>query len=479
MKQLLRRIPGLTTIYQHASVLATIAYERWWANPQVMNDRSHLRGDWNFAAPAEQERYGRVLAAVANQRGAGSWGEVLEVGCSEGLFTTELAARCASVTACDISPVALARAAERLAQYPHVQLRQLNLPRDSISGMFDVVFGMDITEFVHGRGNLRRLTSKLAATLRAGGLLVMNPLRLPPNLERAWWARWLVEGGTHYVDFVDGREGLHLIHCESYPNYLVAIFQKTCQPQAVRQSWKRHVPAPIRETYRNARVGWRLLGELDISASDSLGESLSLARAVLRARKDSLIEVSWLKGLYRLAREVERKGIVGDFVECGVYRGGSAAILGHALKRSTMARQLWLFDSFQGMPRPTEADGPSAPALEGDFVGDEENARRLLRKVGAPLDRVKVVAGWFHETFPSVAIPRVALLHIDADWYESVRLCLERFYDAVEPGGMVVLDDYFDWPGCKAALDDFGRARGLHIEVKGGENLPPHFEKPA
>jgi O-methyltransferase len=210
-----------------------------------------------------------------------------------------------------------------------------------------------------------------------------------------------------------------------------------------------------------------------------LGESLSLARAVLRARKDSLIEVSWLKGLYRLAREVERKGIAGDFVECGVYRGGSAAILGHALKRSTIARQLWLFDSFQGMPRPTEADGPSAPALEGDFVGDEENVRRLLRKVGAPLDRVKVVAGWFHETFPSVAIPRVALLHIDADWYESVRLCLERFYDAVEPGGIVVLDDYFDWPGCKAALEDFGRARGLHIEVKGGENLPPHFEKPA
>jgi len=479
MKQLLRRIPGLTAIRQQATVLVRIAYERWCVDPQVMNDRSHLRGEWDFAAPAEQERYGRVVAAVANQRGAGSWGEVLEVGCSEGLFTTELARRCASVTACDISPVALARAAERLAQYPHVQLRQLNILRDSVSGMFDVVFVMGVLQFVHSRGHVRRIARKLARTLRTGGLLVVNEVRLPPQMERTWWARWLVQGGSNHVDFIDGREGLHLIHHEVYPGYVVALFQQTGKEQVVRQSWKRHVPVPIRETYRNARVGWRLLRELDISASDSLGESLSLARAVWRVRRDSLIEISWLKGLYRLAREVERKGIAGDFVECGVYRGGSAAILGHALKRSTAARQLWLFDSFQGMPRPTEADGPSAPALEGDFVGDEENARRLLRKVGAPLERVKIVAGWFHETFPSVAIPRVALLHIDADWYESVRLCLERFYDAVGPGGMVVLDDYFDWPGCKAALEDFGRARGLHIEVKGGENLPPHFEKPA
>jgi O-methyltransferase len=478
MKQLLRRIPGLITIYQHGSVLASVAYERWWVNPQVAYDRSHLRGEWNFVAPAEQERYGRVLAAVANHRGPGTWGEVLEVGCSEGLFTKELAARCAAVTACDVSPVALGRAAERLAAYPHVQVRQSNLLRDSIAGVFDIVFVMGVLEYIHGRRNLRRVIGKLVKTLRAGGLLVVNAQRLPPQMERTWWARWLVEGGANYADFIDGRQGLRLIRHEVYPGYVIALFQQTGKEQVVRQSWKRHVPTPVREAYRNARVGLRLLRELDISASDSLGESLSLARVVLRVRKDSLIEVSWLKGLYRLAREVERKGIGGDFVECGVYRGGSAAILGHALKPSTIARQLWLFDSFQGMPRPTEADGPSAPALEGDFVGDEENVRRLLRKVGAPLDRVKVVAGWFHETFPSVAVPRVALLHIDADWYESVRLCLERFYDAVEPGGIVVLDDYFDWPGCKAALEDFGRARGLQIEVKGGEDLPPHFHKP-
>jgi len=479
MKQLLRRIPGLITIYQHGSVLASVAYERWWVNPRVAYDRSHLRGEWNFAAPSEQERYERVLAAVAKHRGPGSWGEVLEVGCSEGLFTKELADRCAAVTACDVSPVALGRAAERLAAYPNVQVRESNLLRDSIPGMFDIVLAMGVLEYIHGRGNLRRVINRLVRALRTGGLLVVNAERLLPNLERAWWARWLVEGGLNHAGFIDRREGLRLIHYEVYPRYVIAVFQKTGKANVVRKSWKRLVPAPIRETYRRMRLGLRLLGELEISSSDSLGETLSLAAALLRAKRDSLIDVSWLKGLYRLAREVERKGIAGDFIECGVYRGGSAAILGHALKRSTIARLLWLFDSFQGMPRPTEPDGPSAPALEGDIVGDEENVCRLLSKVGVPRDRVRIVAGWFHETFPSVAVPRVALLHIDADWYESVRLCLERFYDAVEPGGIVVLDDYFDWPGCKSALEDFGRARGLHIEVKGGEDLPPHFEKPA
>jgi len=62
-----------------------------------------------------------------------------------------------------------------------------------------------------------------------------------------------------------------------------------------------------------------------------------------------------------------------------------------------------------------------------------------------------------------VQIQNIAILHIDADWYESVKLCLERFYDHIQPGGFVVIDDYSYWDGCKRATDEFLKERLLDI----------------
>jgi O-methyltransferase len=480
MKAILRRIPGLPTLYHHTRVLAGIAYERWWANPRRMNDRSHLTREWNFDAPEEQERHRKVLAAVTKHLGSGCWGEACEFGCGEGAFTRLLAPLCASVTACDVAPVALVVAAKRLAKFPQVRLLERNFITDSLGGSFDVVFVMGVLQFVHGKDILGRVTLKLSAALRDGGLLVVNEVRLPPAIEQSWWARWLGEGGNQYVEFIDGREGFRLIHREVHPTYVIALFEKTKKKLFVRQRVRRHVPASVRAAYHTTWAGLHLLTDLDSSSARSLVEFIRLARALLKIRKDSLISVDWLKGLHHLALDVDCRKVEGDFVECGVFRGGSAALLGYAMTRCTIARRLWLFDSFQGLPKPTRADGPSAETLEGDIVGDEANVRRLLAKVRAPLDRIQIVRGWFHETFPSAAVNRIALLHIDADWYESVKLCLERFYGSVEPGGIVVLDDYFDWPGCQSALNDFLQAHGLEIEVRGGDrHTPPHFRKPA
>ena len=77
------------------------------------------------------------------------------------------------------------------------------------------------------------------------------------------------------------------------------------------------------------------------------------------------------------------------------------------------------------------------------------------------MDRVRILPGWFAETFPSVSASQIALLNIDADWYESVKLCLEAFYDRVMPGGFISIDDYGHWPGCKKAVDEFFQTRQL------------------
>ncbi len=153
-------------------------------------------------------------------------------------------------------------------------------------------------------------------------------------------------------------------------------------------------------------------------------------------------------------------------MECGVCNGGTAAILGRFATNSRLDRTVWLFDSFQGMPTTGTEDAPgiggeSAEDHVGKEIGDVACVREVLLKVGANMSRVRIVPGWFQDTFPTVAIERIALLNIDADWYESVKLCLETFYDRVVPGGFVSIDDYGHWPGCRMAVDEFFRERGL------------------
>lgn len=248
--------------------------------------------------------------------------------------------------------------------------------------------------------------------------------------------------------------------------------------------WKRLLPPPVRNGLRSAKIrviiASRLVREFEAASDGGLRKSLRVSRVLFRAAPHSLISTRWLAALYRLALSMDQENVCGDFVECGVYNGGSAAVLGEVLRRSPRERHLWLFDSFAGLPKPTAIDGLRSIALEGCMVGDERRVRNLLlAKCGVPGTRVHIRRGWFHETFPTAHIPAIALLHIDADWYESVKICLERFYDRLQPGAIVVLDDYPHWPGCEQALKDFAAERHLPLEISGGgDDMPAHFRTP-
>jgi O-methyltransferase len=162
--------------------------------------------------------------------------------------------------------------------------------------------------------------------------------------------------------------------------------------------------------------------------------------------------------------------VPGDVIECGVCNGGTAAVLARFASHSRLNRNVWLLDSFQGMPEITPEDGigvsnDPAEAHVGKEVGDPERVNDVLRSIGADLNRVRILPGWFQDTFPSVTAKEIAILNIDADWYESVKLCLNTFYDRVVPGGFVSLDDYGHWPGCRRAVDEFFQARGLPYKL--------------
>jgi len=194
-------------------------------------------------------------------------------------------------------------------------------------------------------------------------------------------------------------------------------------------------------------------------------------------RPDTLVGPERLHNLYVLAKRAENENIPGDFLECGVCNGGTAALLARFATRSRLNRTMWLLDSFQGMPVTTTEDGEAAKAHIGKEVGDIQRVKRVLRRVGADMSRVRIVPGWFQDTFPTVSSSQIALLNIDADWYESVKLCLDTFYDRVVRGGFISFDDYGHWPGCRKAVDEFFAVRRLPYKLQQVDYTAHWFQK--
>jgi O-methyltransferase len=185
-----------------------------------------------------------------------------------------------------------------------------------------------------------------------------------------------------------------------------------------------------------------------------------------------------LEALFRLATLVNQEGIAGDFVECGTCNGGTAALLGATMLKSSLPRRLWLFDSFEGLPSTSAKDGVRARTFVGKCRGDVDTVKQILGRAAVPLERVKIVKGWFQETFLRTPISQVALLHCDADWYDSVKLTLTHFYDLVAPGGYVVFDDYGFWEGCRAAVDEFVAERKIPATLTVIDTRAVFLQKP-
>lgn len=146
---------------------------------------------------------------------------------------------------------------------------------------------------------------------------------------------------------------------------------------------------------------------------------------------------------------------VGSFVEVGVYQGGSAQYLYDIAKVEN--REVWLFDTFAGIPSKTEIDQHQV----GDFKGVTDEMRAAMR---ARMPDAHIVEGVFPaSTFGyrevDCSLSRVAFVHADADQYESTRDIIKFFRPRMVPGGLILFDDYPYLEGCKAAVDEFAPER--------------------
>jgi O-methyltransferase len=158
-----------------------------------------------------------------------------------------------------------------------------------------------------------------------------------------------------------------------------------------------------------------------------------------------------------LASRVEN--VQGDIVECGVWRGGMIAGIAEVI---STPKKYFLFDSFKGLPDAKEIDGSAAIQWQNNKESEHyynnctaeiEYAENAMRLSGA---NFKCVPGWFEDTVNTCTdINEIALLRLDADWYDSTMVCLKKFFPMVTIGGMIIFDDYYTWDGCSRAVHDY------------------------
>jgi len=174
----------------------------------------------------------------------------------------------------------------------------------------------------------------------------------------------------------------------------------------------------------------------------------------------TMIGMQRMRNIYALTADLLSRRVPGNFMECGVWRGGAAIYMRKLLNLyggGQADRYVILADSFEGLP-PMEARTHSADHL--DFGSNSVLAVSLwevMKNFSSTPGPVKWLPGWLKDTLPDFGnrgLAPLALLRIDCDLYESTMCCLENLYQYVSPGGYVIVDDYALSP-CRMAVEEF------------------------
>jgi hypothetical protein len=209
--------------------------------------------------------------------------------------------------------------------------------------------------------------------------------------------------------------------------------------------------------------------------SDYDDEAKEIIRAV---RPWTMTGPDKMYALIQAVRYVTRHRIPGDVVECGVWRGGSMQAVARTLiAAGETTRDLHLFDTYEGMPPPTDrdlrrSDERSAEELLATespedskvwAVATLDDVQDGFSRLPYPSERVHFVKGKVEDTIPEHAPEQIAILRLDTDWYESTRHELEHLYPRLSPGGVLLLDDYGYWEGAREAVDEFLEESGERL----------------
>jgi predicted O-methyltransferase YrrM len=218
------------------------------------------------------------------------------------------------------------------------------------------------------------------------------------------------------------------------------------------------------------RRGYRIQRKYPIDISNEVVDTIE--RIAPRSGYSSLpvqISPERFAALCNAVEYVIHHDIPGSIVECGVFRGASMMAAAHTLVRlGRTDRDLYLFDTFEGMSEPTDRDVTVAGARALDFWRDRrtergadwcfaslEDVRANMRTTRYDESRIHYVKGMVEDTLPEKAPSQIALLRLDTDWYESTRHELVHLFPRLSVGGILLIDDYGHWEGARKAVDEY------------------------
>ncbi|OEK08837.1 macrocin O-methyltransferase [Flavivirga aquatica] len=185
-----------------------------------------------------------------------------------------------------------------------------------------------------------------------------------------------------------------------------------------------------------------------------------------------------IKALLDAVRYVANNNIEGDYVECGVWKGGSTlAVAKMFSKLNKKEKTLWLYDTFEGMSEPTKFDLDINGKKASDRLKKEdkktswvwalselEEVKKTMKLANYPKSKIKFIKGKVEDTLLEANKPnQISILRLDTDWYESTKIELELLYPKVVKGGIIIIDDYGHWKGSKKAVDEYIDKNNLNV----------------
>lgn len=172
------------------------------------------------------------------------------------------------------------------------------------------------------------------------------------------------------------------------------------------------------------------------------------------------------------------KNIDGDFVECGVWRGGHSILAKKILELNNSNKKVWMFDTFSGMTEPTEVDKKFSSkdkaikkyteTLNNDFsrwcYSSIEEVKDNCKKASLNLTGINFIKGDILDKLENTKLPnKISFLRLDTDWYESTKKELEYLYPLLVKHGVITIDDYGSWEGSKKAVDEYFLKNNIHL----------------
>jgi hypothetical protein len=237
-------------------------------------------------------------------------------------------------------------------------------------------------------------------------------------------------------------------------NELRIIYLRRCLEG--QETFKREVLLDVRRCRPEMFAEYVELREVGINYGRTI-ENLGFQHTMIGRRR--------LENIEFCMDRILQDGVPGDFIECGVWRGGSVVFMrGHLAAHQDRTRTVWVADSFEGLPVPTlkQDEGLDLSAARYPMLAiGLDTVQDLFRRYDLLDKQVQFLKGWFKDTLQSAPIQTLSLLRLDGDLYESTMDALDALYDKVSVGGFVIVDDYGALPQCKQAINDFRERRKI------------------